>query len=481
MKRYTTVGLALALSAIAGCMDNPSSPPIDAPTVDALQTLTRRSLQQLALGVTAQDRVAFATTGELILPAIYARDVYRIDASEPRYVTETLGGQPDPGSFAAGGPAWSGHYTAIRAANTILILLRNADPTQFTTAEVAASRGFFRTMKALDYYRIVELKDTLGAAIQTDDPSAVTAIRCKPVVMDMIAALLDSANADFTAAGAGTLLPFTLPGGWQDTTATGRNYRQVANLVLFNRGLKGKVDFYRALNRQSPQPALFTTAIAELTQALEGAAPGAVSAAQQVKGVYYRFDPVEIANPRSDAKIGANPKVRDSVQAGDQRASKIVLRTDTISSGNGGISTGLTFSFAVASATNQRAPIALLRDEELVLLRAQAEIEAGQFANAVLDVNSVRNRYFAATDPNRSVTFTTQLAGRRAVLYEKRYSFLFEGPQRLVDLRAYGYLNQATLGAAAKETANDPFNSAEPFPRAELDARGLATGPACTP
>src|SRR5690349_21117948 len=101
MKRYMAIALAAGV-AVAACKDNPTVPPIDAPTVDALANLNRTTLQQLALGVTAQDRASFGTTGLVILPEILARDVYRIDASEPRYVQETLGGNADPGSFAGG-------------------------------------------------------------------------------------------------------------------------------------------------------------------------------------------------------------------------------------------------------------------------------------------------------------------------------------------------------------------------------------------
>ena len=463
MKRYITTALAAGL-ALAGCKENPASPPVDAPTVDALGSLTKRTLQQLAIGVTAQDRAAYGSTGTIILPEIFARNVYRIDASEPRYVLETLAGQPDPGSFA-GGSSWTPFYTAIRSANTVLIALRTAPSTDFTPGEVAAARGFFRTMKALDYYRIVELRDTIGVAIQTDNPFEVTPIRCKPVVLDYIAALLDSANTDFAAAAGTTKLPFTLPGGW---SAFGRDYNLVANQIRFNRGLKGKVDLYRALlNRAAPNATLAAQAVAELTQALGGAAPGAVPASQMSVGVYYRFDPVvdQLANIRADDKVALNPKVRDSIQAGDTRASKIVTRAQAIS-GNG-LSSTITFSGAVPTAANQSLPIALIRDEELVLLRAQAYIEAGQLDNARLDINSVRQMYGLAPH----VVFLNRRAAIDAVLYEKRYSLLFEGPQRLVDLRAYGFLNEATLGAGARETASDPFNSAFPIPRAELNAR----------
>ena len=62
----------------------------------------------------------------------------------------------------------------------------------------------------------------------------------------------------------------------------------------------------------------------------------------------------------------------------------------------------------------------------------------------------------------------TLAAARDAVLYEKRYSLFFEGPQRLVDLRAYGLLK---AGVTPAELPGDPFNTAEPIPKGEVDAR----------
>ena len=470
MKRYTTIVLAAAALVAVGCKDNPVANPIDAPTVDALSgTLTRVTLQQLATGVLAQDRASSTGFAYAIEPGIFGRDVYRIDASEPRFVQETLGGNPDPGSFSGSG-SWAGYYTALRAANNLILHLPTTATSEFTTAEVNATRGFIRTIKALDYWRIIEMHDSVGATIQTDDPAAVTDVKCKAAVLTYIAALLDSANADFTAAGAATVLPFKLPTGF---TAFGRDYSVVSNLTKFNRSVKGKVDFYRGLDRKNPTPALFATAITELTQGLSGAAAGAVPPADFTKGPYYVFVPggsENTPNPISDAKIGLNPLVGDSVQAGDTRASKIVPRTALAGFT---ISTSITFVKAVASTANQGAPMGILRDEELVLLRAQAYIEAGQLANAILDINDVRTSYGLA--PVAPATKSTAID---AVLYEKRYSLLFEGAQRFDDLREYGRLNATYL---RKETATDPFNAALPLPRGELNARGLTQNPACTP
>ena len=487
MKRLLTFALVAGV-AVTACKDNPTAAPIDAPTVDALKNLTKTTLEQLAVGVTAQDRSAFASTGAIVLPEILARDIYRIDASESRYVTETLSGQADPGSFA-GGSGFSPFYTGARAANQALIALRTPPANTFTTTQLAAARGFFRTMKAIEFYRVLELRDSIGIPLETDDPYTLTPVYCKPYVLNYIAAQLDSANADLIAAGADSM-PFRLPSSW---VSHGRNYRKSANMIRFNRGWKGKVDFYRAmLNRNSPDQALLNTAVTELTAAL-GAAEGAVPSSQFPVGVYYEFAASELLNVLADAKIAANNNFLDSVRfvqkdtvtpapwdSSDTRYSKIVARSDSATGGLTGNNLTALFTISTATATtaNQTNPIPLLKDEELVLLRAQANAElTGGLLKAYLDANSVHRAY----SPNDLPAFTTVAIARRYILREKRLSLLLEGPQRLVDLRAYGYLNAAHLVPEfVPPKGTDPFNSVFPLPRGELNARGLTTNPACS-
>ena len=459
--KKTSIALSTALLFAAGCVDTPTVTNQNAPTVDALSgALTAAGVQTLSYGVLAQDRAMVASFAYLIEPEIFARDAYRIDSNEPRYVTETLGGQPDPGSFSASGGFANG-YTMIRAAISLLDALPGADKAAISDAQRQTTAGLIRTMQAEEYYRLLELRDTIGVAVLTSDPTFVPPFSCKKNVLDAIAAKLDSANTDLVAAGAASL-PFTPPTGF---TAYGRDYRKASNLILFNRGLKGKIDVYRGLQHQSPTAGAFTAAITELTQALGGALPGAVSPSTFGNGVYVTFvagGTENTPNPLADSKVGANPKAQAALQAGDTRASKFVTRSNLA---GGGISTTWTYAGATVTAANQVKPVAILRDEELVLLRAQAYFEAGQFANGAADLNSVRTSYGLAAIPVPGDITTA----RNALLYEKRYSLLFEGPQRLVDLRAYSLLK---AGSTEPELPTDPFNTALPIPKAEADARG---------
>ena len=471
MKKYTTIGLAALVFAVAACKDNPNAPPGDALTVDAISgALTRAQLQALATGLTGQDRSGVqGTPTYYILAPIMGRDLYRIDASESRYVQETLGGNPDPGSFAGGG-GYAGFYVGIRAATTLIKALPTASATELSAAEKSAASGFAQTIKALDYLRLIELRDTVGIPIQNEDPDILPAVRCKEAVQAMISAVLDSGLTDLTAAG-NISMPFKLPGGY---SAHGRNYNSVSTFILFNRAIKGKLEVERAINRKSPSAASATAAVTALTTAL-GAGPGAVPATHFSWGPYYHFVAAgteATANPISDRNIGLNPLVKDSVQAGDTRGAKIITRPTGAISGNG-ISTSITCALCTASTANQESPMGIIRDEELVLLRAQAYIELGQFANAAADINSVRTNYGLTAIPVPA----TKTEAIDRVLYEKRYSLLAEGPQRWIDLREYGRLNATYL---RKEVSTDPFNAAFPLSRAELNARGVTSNPACT-
>ncbi|MEO6527704.1 MAG: RagB/SusD family nutrient uptake outer membrane protein [Gemmatimonadaceae bacterium] len=463
MKKFT-LPLTATLVLASACIDSTIVSPENAATVDALAgALTRGGVTTLALGVLAADR-AFVR-GDFTYyqgTAILARDAYRIEATESRYVVETLTGPADPGSFAGSG-GWTNGYVAARAANSLLEALPAVDVQQLSVAERNVTAGLVQTIKALDYYRLLELRDTLGVAIQTKDAAEVPPISCKATVLTYIVGQLDSANAALTAAGATTKLPFAPPTG---LTAFGRSYQTADNLIKLNRGLRGKVSVYRGLQRPTPVAGAFTDAIANLTQALGGAAPGAVPASTFGSGAFVTFvagGTENAPNPIPLASVGANPKAVAALQAGDTRASKFVTRSNL--SGNG-VATTMTFVFATTSnAANQSRPLPILRDEEVVLLRAQAYFEAGQFANGAADLNSVRTTYGLAAIPVPADLATA----RAALLYEKRYSLLFEGPQRLVDLRAYGQLK---AGITTPEGPTDPFNTAFPIPKGEGDARG---------
>jgi hypothetical protein len=390
-----------------------------------------------------------------------ARDIYNLDPAENRFVTELIGGTPDPGGFVGGGD-WTTWFVQIRTANTILNGVDGAP--DLSTAEKSATKGVVNTLKALGYYRALEMRDSLGTPIDLNRPAGdtVAPFRCKPNVLAYISALLDTANTQLQAGGSS--FPFVLPSG----LALRGDFTTPQAFATFTRGLRGKVEVYRALDHQKPNAASAQTAITLLNSSFISTAP-----ADTGKGVYYTYStsPGETVNPVAANTIHLNPAVGDSIQSGDARGYKII---SGVSFSRYGVKTTYDPFVAVPTAANLVRPMALLKNEELVLLRAQAEIQAGDLVSATNDINYVHTSGGGLT---AYLPFTSAKAAIDAVLYEKRYSLLLESAHRLVDLRAYNRLNAANLKA---EVSGDVYTAALPIPKTEVDARG-GTAASVTP
>ena len=68
-------------------------------------------------------------------------------------------------------------------------------------------------MKGLEYIRIVQLRDSLGASIQSNDATVVDPFRTKSAVLANASAVLYSAFANLTASRVSATLPIAVPSG----------------------------------------------------------------------------------------------------------------------------------------------------------------------------------------------------------------------------------------------------------------------------
>jgi hypothetical protein len=454
MKKYIAVLLAGAL--LASCKDATGVSDLNNPSLDdALsRPLTLGALQNLMVGYNDAQRAALgiAPANYINFAEVMARDAYRIDASESRYVNEFLNGTPDPSAFSGGGN-FTTFFRNIRAANTILQALPGA------TAEISASQksgmnGVVKTLKAIDYYRALEYRDTLGIPYAVEAPlgSELAPIVCKTKVLANISSLLDSAYTDLLAGGS-ALPPGTLPRGYA-------GFNTPATFAKFNRGWKGKVELYRALDHQAP------TGAAGFNAALTALNASFINLTDPATGVYFTFStaPGDTPNQLVDGNLHLNPQVSDSLQAGDKRGSKIIPITPLTQQG---------LSYKSNFKVSQTQDIPYLKNEELVLLRAQAKVGLGDLAGATADVNFVR----AASGGLAPLpVFANATEAISKILIEKRYSLLMESAHRLVDLRAYGLLNNTFF---KKERTGDIFLKALPIPQNEADQRRGNITPVC--
>ena len=448
----------------AACDRTPTVPNLNNPSVeDYSGSLTNDKLQVLLVGILSQERTEIGQR-YLSFTTTLGRDVWRMDASEPRFLTETLESTPARGGFVGGG-VFTDFYVSIRAENNLLAAINNTPDLSATQRSLV--KGFVETLKGHDLYRELELRDTVGIPVAVEDPNTLAPILCKNNAAVAITNILNQAYTDIQA-GAGATIPVRLPSGWK---SVGGDFSQQANVAKYNRGVTGKVLTYRAI--AANDAALAAQAIAALDIAIGG---DTVTAADLNKGPAFQYSTAsgEAISPLFDNKLHLNPHVADSVNVADLRRAKIDSTGGYTQSTDGySFQTKYDYKYSkVNDPTNQTRPLRILSTEELILLRAQAKVVAGNLAGATADVNIVRR--LSGGLPAYATPFASATAARNAILYEKRYSLLSEGPQRWVDLRAYGLLNSTsfTLGGKSAPYASDPFTKAFPIPQAEFDARG---------
>ena len=234
---------------------------------------------------------------------------------------------------------------------------------------------------------------------------------------------------------------------------------KTANLALLNRGLAGEVLVMRGFDRQNPCTSCFASAITALNLALApfGAAP---TATQLVQGPYYEFNPAapeSAPNPLADNHLYLTDNFVNSIAAGDKRSAKIV-KASAASAAVSGIQ--LTFRDPVTDptiASNITRPIPIRRNADFYLFRAQAKAETGDLAGAAADVNAVR-----VTEGGLApvATFANVAAARQAILYEMRYSLIYEGPFHLGALREYAMVTKAYVTQPGMPNlASDPTHA----------------------
>ena len=474
--RHRTAALAAAgaLALAAGCKESTSVPDLNnLPASTIASGLDPTSFGLLATGLFNSDRQTLSFRF-IVFAETMARDVYNLDPSENRFITELLGPQGiDPSAFS-GGSNFLGETNAIATANTILRGVGALSGYGVTAQQISATTGLVQTIKALELYRVFETRGPNGipadASASANTPAAqLPPLLCQTSALARISALLDTAYTNLQNGGTSFPPGLNLPPGF----SSNGNFATPAGFAQFNRGLKARTELYRGVLAQNGNlaSAAGATYFQNALTALQGSFINPTG--DLTAGVYYAYSTAanEFANPLAVPTIYLNQAVGDSIQPGDKRASEITtLPPDSTGKPKprklNGVST--IYRSPLADPSNQTGSIPVLRNAELVLIRAQAEIGLGQLAAATNDINAVRTVEggLPAYTP-----FTSASAALSAVLYEKRYSLLLTGAQRLVDLRSYNLLTPTTT-LFKKEIPTDQYNNALPVPKQETDARG---------
>jgi hypothetical protein len=454
--RVKSLGLFTGAALLIGCKEV-LVPNYNSPNVDQLiRNPNAATVNTTVLGMLVGERGAVGTNATVL--GILGREVYNLDGAEPRNVLGYLVGPLEPGGFGTD-MGWSGAYRQLLTAFTILDAVDKVP--DYTAAQKEGVRGFVKTFMAQAYINQLRIRDTFGIVL-TVDPEAreLGDFVSRDEGYNRAAALLDEAKTHLAAAGAA--FPFSLTTGF-----TGFN--TPATLVKFNRAIKARMEVYRQR---------WADALTALNESFISTASG--SAAALATGVYHVYSTAsgDATNPLFDPgprALVAHPSFLQDAQKQadgslDRRASsKAVAGTVTLSTQ--GVSSNLRITLYASNV----APIPIIKNEELILLRAEANLGLGNRAAALQDINFIR------TNSGGLVALPSDYAGDviAEILYNRRYSLFDEYGHRWVDLRRYGRLSELPKALATHRIFSivpipiDECNQRNPQPKGCVQVTGF--------
>ena len=440
--------LALSISGTLGVLAMPACnldvPDLNNPGLGELEdNPTAVSVAAACTGLLIGNRLGVgAENGYVDQLGILGREAYNFDTADPRYTGELIQGQLNPGG-PFGGNFWQLPYANLRLAS---IILRAVDKVELSDGEKSGIRGFTKTIEALDLLRVIVTHDTNGAVIDTDRglDEPLAPIVGKDATYAKIASLLDDGATDLGKAS--EAFPFQMSEGYAgfDTPPT---------FLKFNRAIRARVAVYMK-DYETAKTALAASFLDDKT---DNHTP------DMNLGVYYTYSTAsgDATNGLINPNIYAHPSLKTDAQMNgaviDQRYTRKVATAKKAGAAMG-LSSTLQFTPLYPSPTS---PIALIRNEELILLKAEALFFTGDAPGALAELNIVRQLSGGLPPlvgtPSES-TFILEL------LYERRYSLLFEGGHRWIDLRRFNQL-------LPLDKPDDVRNVRYPIPLAECNAR----------
>lgn len=410
---------------------------------------SRSNIAALAIGTVITTRADIgATVGGtatyLSLLGSLGRNALVIDVADPRFIQEVLTGQFTGSNDAFGGNVWDNPYKAIATAEILLNAVDAADPSALTSAEAEAVRGFAKIFEAYNLLLIVNTRDTnCGCPITIpEDVSQPAPAVSKEQVFARIVQLLD--EADGHLANGGASFPFNLPSGF-----TTWGFDTPSEMRTFAKALRARVAVYMGD---------FSTALSALEASF-------LDTSESLdRGVYFPFstqsgDDTNVYVARSSVFFAHESLETDAELKSDGSPDDRFERKTRPVPASSFAGLGSDLGFTVYESLSS--PVPIIRNEELILLRAEANIGLGNLTAAQADINFIRETS-GGLEP---VTLTADNALDQ-LLYEKRYSLLFEGGHRWIDMRRYARLDEIPLQDS--EIMHERF----PIPTPEAQNRG---------
>jgi len=429
--RNLTFGMAfLAVLAFSSCtleeVSNTNGPDVGGVSSEA----SIGQLNELVVGVESRMRNGLGI--ETTASGTMSRELYLFDA-DPRNTNDLLGknGTPlDNNSFYSTAQ-WGGGYRCIKNANLLIEAASN------TSAIDATERnGYLGFAKTIIAYEILQLLKSYGKArVDVADPDNLGPILEFDPALAAVRSLLDEARADLNATGGS--FSFQLSPGFE-------GFDQPGSFVEFNRAVAAVAAVYDGDGNGS------IAALSDSYFNLDGGFDNGpthifgLGGGDQANPVFRVASTPDFPN-NGDQIIVHNSWIEDA-EAGDLRvAEKAAVRPDPTSQDD------LNGTHETRLYASNVSPISIVRNEELILVYAEANILNSNLGNAELALNRVRN---AAGLPNKGYggsPTADQLIDE--LLVQRRYSLWCEN-HRMFDLRRYGRSSELPIDRAGDQIYN---------------------------
>ncbi len=419
----------LLLLVAAGACKNLEVPNYNAQSITELQEGANAAgvaTATVGLFATSRDFETSFLSSYTVLSGEFGREGLELDPSNPAHPVDRL---DQIGPIEAGNAGWGTGYRLIKQGNVLLAALSTA--TGMTDPQKEGVRGISKTLQALALTRLLIVFDQAGLPIDVDIPTSdpAAAIATKPQVQARIAKLLDDGATSLAAAGAAFSL--TLPLGFT-TSTSGTSFGTPATFLTFNRALRARIAVY-----QGDYSGVLTAL---------GASFLTTAAGTSLRfGTYdtYSARSGDRTNPLYDPtcrQLFALPDLETGAQTNggtiDQRFTTKILK----------ITPKTIHTYVVNSCwklyPSSETPIPIIRNEELILLRAEARWFTGDKTGALQDIDYIRTNAggLAAASTIGLTIASPDAAFVDELLYNRLYSLMWEGGHRWVDARRFNRL-----------------------------------------
>jgi hypothetical protein len=399
---------------------DPNRPSITLVTQDP----SKGQLQTLITGLESTSRSYLSTAANA--QGTFGREIWYFNSNDGRNIQYWTGqrglvdGLPDA-NFYGVGSLYSSPYSSIKQANVLTDAVKSS--TVLTEEEKSAYTGFAKTIQGYQYLVVANSQYKNGIRVDVYDEFNLGPIVSYEESLSFIQQLLDEGYNDLKKAGQS--LPFQLTAGYAA-------FNTPEGLGKVNRALVARIAIYQ----KNWQKALDALALSffdingdfNLGPAhIYGTPPN-----ESYNPFYYilgaNLATLPVAHPLFvEEAIPGDKRIRDKIY---ERNTPIINTVSDVP---------LSSKYQDKRWATNTSPVTYIRNEELLLIYAEASAQLNDFANAIRVINRIREaaEIGGYTGPITLDALITE------ILFQRRYSLWFEpAGHRWIDLRRYDRLNE---------------------------------------